>query len=69
MPFDYSKLRGRIREKGKTLSDVAVAAGIAESTLIQKINNHCQFKQREIVSICSFLDIPGDQVCTYFFTL
>lgn len=69
MSFDYSKLRGRMREKDKTFCDLASEVGISSSTFSQKINNHAEFKQCEIASICKALDIAPQAVNEYFFVI
>lgn len=66
--FDYSKLRGRIIEQGMTNADVAAACEISKGTFSQKINNHSEFTQDEIVAICDILRIPRTSVHDYFFT-
>ena len=68
MEFDYSLLRGRAREKGKTQASIAATAGMKEATYSLKINNSSEFKQSEILSICEALAIPYEQIHTYFFT-
>ena len=68
MVFDYSKLRGLAREKGKTQEVIASTAGMKEATFSQKINNNSEFKQSEILRICEVLSIPGEQIHAYFFT-
>lgn len=67
MQFDYSKLRGRVREMTKTQEAMAAAAGMKEATYSQKINNNSEFKQSEILQICEVLNIPHDQIHAYFF--
>lgn len=69
MQFDYSKLRGRVREMTKTQEALAAEAGMKEATYSQKINNNSEFKQSEILQICEVLNIPHDQIHAYFFTL
>ena len=69
MVFDYSKLRGLAREKGKTQEAIAAIVGMKEATYSQKINNNSEFKQSEILRICDVLAIPHEQIHTYFFTL
>lgn len=68
MIFDYSKLRGLAREKGKTQESIAAMIGVKEGTYSQKINNNSEFRQSEILRICDLLDIPPEQIHTYFFT-
>ena len=69
MQFDYSKLRGKTAEMGKTDRDVATAAKMNPSTYSQKINGKGGFSQDQICSICSFLRIELVDVPAYFFTL
>lgn len=68
MTFDYSKLRGLVRERGKTQESLASVAGMKEATFSQKINNNSEFKQSEIIKICEVLKIPHDLIHYYFFT-
>lgn len=37
--FDYSKLKGRMREKGVTQEEIANSIGVNKSTLSLKLNN------------------------------
>lgn len=67
MKFDFSKLKGRIREKGVTQDAVAAAIGISKCTFSLKINGNTYFTQEEIFLIAEFLDIPKEQYNEYFF--
>ena len=68
MVFDYSKLKGRIKEKGFTQEDVAKSISKAKSTVSLKLNNQSVFVQDEINIIINLLDIPDEQIKEYFFT-
>ena len=68
MEFDYSKLRGKVRECGKTQENLASTIGMQESTFSQKINNFSEFRQSEIIRICDVLSIPYINIHDYFFT-
>ena len=69
MPImDYSKLQGRIREKGFTQKSFATEVGISESHLCQKLSGKYPFKQTDIQNICRLLDINALQIGEYFFT-
>lgn len=68
MIFDYSKLRGRTVEIGKTDKDVATAANMNPSTYSQKINGKGVFSQDQICAICSYLKIQFADIPQYFFT-
>lgn len=67
--FDYSKLRGRTVEKGKTDKDVAIAAKMNPSTYSLKLNGKGVFSQDQICAICSFLGIEQVDIPAYFFTV
>lgn len=66
--FDYSKLRGRIREKFKTESAFAKAMNLSHNSISKKLNGHILFVQNEIDKAIMLLEIPDDEISTYFFT-
>ena len=68
MPYDYSKLSGRIVEKYETQARFSSAMGLSERSVSLKINGKVGWKQREILQACKLLDIPVYQVHVYFFT-
>ena len=68
MKFNYSKLRGKIREMGITQKQIAEKIGTGESTISAKLNNKCYFYQPEIAKICDILNIAYEEVGLYFFT-
>lgn len=68
MSFDYSKLRGRIKELYKTQDSFAEALGIGRVSLSQRLNNSIDFKNKEISKACLLLEIPIDLIPAYFFT-
>lgn len=68
MRFDYSKLRGRARECGVTQEYLASVSGMKGTTYSQKVNNNSDFTQSEILCICKALNIPPEQIHSYFFT-
>lgn len=65
--YDYSKLLGRIREKGFTQKALAYAVNISEASLNLALNNKRKFKQDEIMALCGVLEIPISCVEQYFF--
>ena len=69
MEFDFSKLLGRIREKGESQRSLAAAVGMDKSTFNLKINNRYEFMPSEIIQICDRLDIPYSQIPQFFFCL
>ena len=66
--FDYSKLKGRIREIFDTQSAFADAMGISAITLSAKLNNKVQWKSSEIDKACELLKIAKEEIPIYFFT-
>ena len=66
--FDYSKLKGRMKEKEISQEDLAARIGKNKSTISLKFNNQGQFTQEEIVNISETLEIPVQQISEYFFT-
>lgn len=65
--YNYSRLLGRIKEKGFTQSSLAATVGISETSLNLKLNNKGLFRQDEIVKIAEALDIPMTVCDQYFF--
>lgn len=65
--YDYGKLRGLIRQRGRTQEDVAQAARLNSATLSQKLCGKGLFKQNEISAICNMLDIDPSEIGVYFF--
>lgn len=68
MAFDYSKLRGKIKEVFGTQSAFAKAMGLSGVTLSAKLNNTVAFTQAEINKACGLLKIPLEFIPVYFFT-
>ena len=66
--FDYSKLRGKIKEVFGTQSAFAEAMTMSPVSLSEKLNNKVQFNQKEIDRACSLLEIDKDDIPVYFFT-
>lgn len=69
MAFDYSKLRGRIREVFSTQKAFADALGMSTVSLSSKLNNRVEFSQEEINKSCVLLDIEAANIPVYFFTV
>lgn len=67
MMFDYSKLRGKIREVYGTQFDFAEAMGMSAVSLSEKLNNKTQFTQKEIDEACELLQIKKEEIPIYFF--
>lgn len=67
MIFNYSKLRGRIREKFGTEGAFASAMGISTVSLSGRLNNKLSFEQPEMIKAGKLLDIPIEELAFYFF--
>lgn len=66
--FDYSKLKGKIKEIFGTQAAFAKAMGVSGVSLSSKLNNATQFTQVEINRACELLSIPVEHIPVYFFT-
>ena len=69
MPYDYSKLLGRIVEKVGTQSTFAEKMGLSERSISLKLNGKVGWKQNEISKACEVLDISDNDIPAYFFAL
>lgn len=69
MAFDYSKLRGKIKEVYGTQDKFAKSLGIGRVSLSQRLNNILDFSQEEISKSCDILGIKKEDIPIYFFTL
>lgn len=67
MRFDYSKLKGRIREKYGNQEDFANAIGLTPTTISFKINGKAKWRQDEIVKAAKLLEISKNEIVEYFF--
>lgn len=68
MSYDYSKLRGRIKEKYGTQEIFSRDMGLSSAALSQRLNNMTKFSQDEIVLACDILAIPDGEIMQYFFS-
>ena len=66
--FDYSKLRGLIREKMKTEGAFAQALGRTHNFISNVFNGKTYFEFVDIVKACDLLGIAPEDIGTYFFT-
>ena len=67
MAFDFSKLRGRIKEQFGSEKAFAEAMSMVQGTLSARLNNKIKFDSEEIVLAAQLLDIPDEEIGTYFF--
>ena len=62
-------LKGKIRENGDTQEKLAVAIGISNSNLSDKINGKSSFRQNEILLIKERYSLTAQDVDRIFFNL
>lgn len=67
MAWDYSKLRGKIKEVCVTQNKFSQELGICRVSLSQRLNNKSEFTQTEICKACKILGIDIKDIATYFF--
>lgn len=65
--LNHDKLKGKIKEVLGTQSKLAEEIGLDETTISNKLNSNTYFTQREILKICSILNISRDKIPEYFF--
>lgn len=63
----FRKLLGLLRERGYSQSQWASAIGISRPSLSARLNGTQPFKLNEIYATVSFLEIPREEIVTYFF--
>lgn len=66
--YDYSKLKGKIRELDMTLNEFAQHIGITEQTLNLRFKDARPFTQREIDKAMQLFNEPLENIHIYFFT-
>lgn len=67
MAFNYSKLRGRIKEKFGSEKNFAEAMDMKQSSLSSRLNQGTSFSQSEIIRASFLLDIDKEELAVYFF--
>lgn len=66
--YDYSKLRGRIKEKLGTEREFASRIGRSANYVSKVFNNGTYLDQDGIATSAEVLDIPVGEIGIYFFT-
>lgn len=66
--YNYSKLKGKIRELEMTLNEYANWIGITEQTLNMRLKNKRPFTQPEIAKTMQLFNEPVENIHIYFFT-
>lgn len=68
MAFDYSKLRGKIKEVYNTQANFARAIGMGRCSLSQRLNNILDFTGSEMERSAKLLGLSKDEIPIYFFS-
>ena len=66
--YDYSKLRGKIKEKLGNEKEFALKMDLSGVTISAKLNGSIEFKQSEMLKACDILNIPLQDMHKYFFS-
>ena len=65
--YNYSKLLGKMRERGLTQETLALQCGVELSTLNRKLRGRGEWKQGEIIKACDAVGIDYADIPVYFF--
>ena len=65
--FDYSKLKGRIKEICGTQDEFANRVGIGRVSLSKRLNNQLEFSQAEMLATAKVLNFNENEITEYFF--
>lgn len=68
MAFDYSKLRGKIKEVFGTQEKFADAMSMSTVTLSAKLNGRVDWTQAEMNLACDLFGVPYEFIPILFFT-
>lgn len=68
MTKDFSRLSGKIVEKYGTQYNFAIAIGLSERSLSQKLNNRVGWRDEEIERAIQLLGLDINDIPAYFFT-
>lgn len=67
--YDYSKLKGKIKECFSKQAEFAQHLGISDTSLSNKLNNKTAFDQDEIYNAIKIFNLKAEDALAYFFTL
>lgn len=67
--FNFSKLRGKIKEKYDTIKAFSLDMELDSTTLSKKLNSITDFTSSEILKACNLLQISTEEIDEYFFIL
>lgn len=65
--INHDKLKGKIKEVLGTQGKLAESIGLDDTTISNKINSNTYFTQKEIIKICTILNIKHNEIPEYFF--
>lgn len=65
--YDFSKLRGKIKEKLGSESEYAKLLNLSNSSISAKLQSQVPFSLKEIEITINRLDIPVVEIYDYFF--
>lgn len=68
MKWEYSKLKGKIKEIYDTQEAFSKEIGLSATSLNYKLNNQIQFRQEEIYAMINALSLEDSEIRVYFFT-
>ena len=69
MPYNYSKLLGKIVERVGTQAAFAEKMGLSERSISLKLNGKVAWKQTEIAKACEVMGMRLNEIDKYFFAL
>ena len=69
MPYNYSKLSGRIEEICGSRAEFAKRMHLSERSISLKMNGKIAWTQKEIAQACVVLFIDPSEIPDYFFTI
>lgn len=62
-----AKIKGLLRENGKTQADLATAIGVSPAAMSQKLNKQRPISLEEAEKMADFFGIPCAEIGAYFF--
>lgn len=65
--YDYSKLKGKIKECFSTQAEFAQKLGISDASLSYKLNNKTVFDQNQIQRAIEIFNLKPNEINDYFF--
>lgn len=65
--FDHTKLKRRILYMYGTQKNFCETHNLNENTVSRKLNGHIRFSTDDIKQFSEWLDVPDDEIVSYFF--